>query len=604
MSKHYARLMVVAILISLMVGMAPSAAQAPELQVQLKAAFGVTVDRTPQGAPQRGIVIREVSSDSLASQAGLQKGDLITMVGRRVVEDYEDLANAMRRHQTGAALMIQVRRGGVERTCRIVQPQATGDRLASGGGEGPGNSPAALGTGEQLQRLFALVGEKDNQTPSRPTQAGTRLDNRVVQERIFQRLQSRLLQMKAQGLARTGQDQIGGLKGSSAGQDVFAQRLQTGLQQLQRLARGPNRATQYGAMKGAVGVQGDFAQQLQSRLEQLKKDAPTRDGQPQYGALQGNATVQDRIYQRLQTRLQQIKGETLSRAGARQFGAAPKDSTIQDRIYQRLQTRLQQIKGETLKGSRPNQVGAIRKAGSQDMFAQRLQGRLQQIQKQARRHHLQNQYGALKGSGADRGEFSQRLFGRLEELQKQARNQGGQQRYGAFKADRTIQDRIFQRLQKRLQQLAAESGSPMRPDQATRKPMEMNRQAGGPFIGVQVGEWMADEAQRKGGVAEEGVIVTAVDPNSPAAAAGIQKGDVINRVNNKAIINRQDLRQVVQQAGPGQDVTLKVLRGNQPKVIQAHLEADAGATDQARLIQQLQNRIQRLEDQLQQLKRD
>jgi C-terminal processing protease CtpA/Prc len=672
MSKHFPRLILAATLIGLMAGAAPLAAQAPDPQVQLKAGFGVTVDRTSQGAPRRGIVIRDVDSDSGAAQAGLQEGDLITQIGRRVVDDYDDLVNAMRHFQTGDALTIQVRRDGVDKSFRIGPQQEPAGRIASAGGESNGTSPIPLGSGEQLQRLLSLLGQPANQP-------GTTPENSVVQERMFQRLQTQLQQLKLQARNRGGQDQVGVFKGSGTGQDLFAQRLQNRLQQLQRQARTANSPIQYGALKGSAGGQGEFFGRLQSRLEQLKKQARIHDGQRQYGALKESATIEDRIFQRLQTRLQEMKNETSGRARPSQLGAMSKDSTIQDRIYRRLQTRLhqqvrvatanlgtstkegvlkgsaagqgdffqrlqsrleqlqkdaptrdgqpqhaalkgnatvqdrifrrlqmrlQQMKRETQTGARPNQFGALTKASSQDTFAERLQSRLQQLQKQARLHKLQNQYGSLTGSGTAQEVFSERLRSRLEQLQKQAHHHSGQPQYGAVKADSTIQDRVFERLQKRLQQLAAQSGNPERSDQAFRKPMEMNHQAATPFFGVQVREWMADDAQRKGGAAEEGVIVTAVDPNSPAAAAGIRKGDVIMQVNDKAIINRQDLRQAVQQAGAGQDVSLQVLRGNQPKVILAHLEPDATAANQARLIQQLQNRIQRLEEQLQQQKRD
>ncbi|QMS88980.1 trypsin-like peptidase domain-containing protein [Nostoc edaphicum CCNP1411] len=60
-----------------------------------------------------------------------------------------------------------------------------------------------------------------------------------------------------------------------------------------------------------------------------------------------------------------------------------------------------------------------------------------------------------------------------------------------------------------------------------------------------------------------GVFVMRVVPNSPAASAGIRRGDVILQVDGKAIISAEQLQNVVEDSRLGQVLQVKVQRGNQ-----------------------------------------
>src|SRR5206468_10256916 len=62
-----------------------------------------------------------------------------------------------------------------------------------------------------------------------------------------------------------------------------------------------------------------------------------------------------------------------------------------------------------------------------------------------------------------------------------------------------------------------------------------------------------------------GAMVTEVMPNTAAAKAGLQSGDVIRSVDGKKITDRDQLRLMVSQLAPGAKVTLKVLRGDNGK---------------------------------------
>ncbi|MDP5017593.1 MAG: trypsin-like peptidase domain-containing protein [Dolichospermum sp.] len=64
-----------------------------------------------------------------------------------------------------------------------------------------------------------------------------------------------------------------------------------------------------------------------------------------------------------------------------------------------------------------------------------------------------------------------------------------------------------------------------------------------------------------------GVLVMRVVPNSPAATAGIRRGDVILQIDNKAITSAEQLQGVVEDSTLGQALQVKVQRGNQTQML-------------------------------------
>jgi serine protease Do len=79
--------------------------------------------------------------------------------------------------------------------------------------------------------------------------------------------------------------------------------------------------------------------------------------------------------------------------------------------------------------------------------------------------------------------------------------------------------------------------------------------------GVQVETLTADIAQQLGiSPATKGVVVSDVDPSSAAAAAGLQRGDVIEQVNRQPVSSVREYDRAVNQAGK-QPIVLLVNRG-------------------------------------------
>ncbi len=81
-----------------------------------------------------------------------------------------------------------------------------------------------------------------------------------------------------------------------------------------------------------------------------------------------------------------------------------------------------------------------------------------------------------------------------------------------------------------------------------------------------------------------GAVINSVEPDSPAARAGLQTGDVVRRVNGEPVVSSADLPAVVGMLPPGERVTLEVWRDGRIREITAELgsmdrgapQADAG----------------------------
>ena len=78
-------------------------------------------------------------------------------------------------------------------------------------------------------------------------------------------------------------------------------------------------------------------------------------------------------------------------------------------------------------------------------------------------------------------------------------------------------------------------------------------------LGITVQNLTSEIAERLGLKKEIGVVVTRVEPESPAADAGIQTGDVIQEVNQKPVKNVEDFVQKIQKA-KNQDNILLILK--------------------------------------------
>jgi S1-C subfamily serine protease len=75
-------------------------------------------------------------------------------------------------------------------------------------------------------------------------------------------------------------------------------------------------------------------------------------------------------------------------------------------------------------------------------------------------------------------------------------------------------------------------------------------------------EDLTPQLSRRLGISRDikGVIVSEVDPSSPAADAGLRRGDIIQRVNRQPVTTTKEVEGILRQ-GSGKPVLLLVNRG-------------------------------------------
>jgi S1-C subfamily serine protease len=96
-----------------------------------------------------------------------------------------------------------------------------------------------------------------------------------------------------------------------------------------------------------------------------------------------------------------------------------------------------------------------------------------------------------------------------------------------------------------------------------------------PYIGIQMRSLTADLAKQSNDDPNaaiqlpevNGVLVMRVMPNSPAAEAGLRRGDVITDIDGQTIITAEDLQRTVERSSVGQSLRLRVIRNGNTQTI-------------------------------------
>jgi serine protease Do len=96
------------------------------------------------------------------------------------------------------------------------------------------------------------------------------------------------------------------------------------------------------------------------------------------------------------------------------------------------------------------------------------------------------------------------------------------------------------------------------------------------FLGIEYRDLEPEIASTFGLPVQQGVIVAAVAPQSPAAGAGLRRGDIITRVDDVPVAHGGDLRRALRARSPGDEVTLTVLRESKRFTAQVRLADTPG----------------------------
>ncbi len=102
------------------------------------------------------------------------------------------------------------------------------------------------------------------------------------------------------------------------------------------------------------------------------------------------------------------------------------------------------------------------------------------------------------------------------------------------------------------------------------------------WLGVSIQNVDQDLATALGLPKSSGVLVGDVNQGTPAAKAGLRRGDVITKVGDHAVTSTGDLRNTIAASGAGQKVQLTIIRDRKPMSLQVELgempsEAEPGA---------------------------
>lgn len=102
--------------------------------------------------------------------------------------------------------------------------------------------------------------------------------------------------------------------------------------------------------------------------------------------------------------------------------------------------------------------------------------------------------------------------------------------------------------------------------------------SGGTFLGVGVREIDAERSKTLKLKEEYGVEVTTIEPESPAAKAGLKVADVVLEYNGQRVEGTQQFIRFVRETPAGRTVKLTVSRGGAPQTIAATIATRKGKT--------------------------
>lgn len=97
------------------------------------------------------------------------------------------------------------------------------------------------------------------------------------------------------------------------------------------------------------------------------------------------------------------------------------------------------------------------------------------------------------------------------------------------------------------------------------------------FLGVFLQEISSDRAKALRLPEETGVEITRVDPNSPAAAAGLMPGDVVLQYNGQRVEGMEQFSRMVRETPAGREVKLEIFRNGATQMVTARIGSHAAA---------------------------
>ncbi|MGF1678539.1 MAG: Do family serine endopeptidase [Candidatus Methylacidiphilales bacterium] len=100
------------------------------------------------------------------------------------------------------------------------------------------------------------------------------------------------------------------------------------------------------------------------------------------------------------------------------------------------------------------------------------------------------------------------------------------------------------------------------------------------YLGVNIDEVNSELAESFGLESEQGALITFIESGSPAEKAGLKRGDVILKINQKDIHSVSDLLLTVSQQAPGSVADVHITRGGKTQIVKVTLSERPDETAQ------------------------
>ena len=92
-----------------------------------------------------------------------------------------------------------------------------------------------------------------------------------------------------------------------------------------------------------------------------------------------------------------------------------------------------------------------------------------------------------------------------------------------------------------------------------------------PPLRLNQSNWLASAVEPSPQVFDRGIVITSMISASPAMSAGLQRGDLIFRVDRKPLASQWDLKNLIRSVAPGTLITIDYLRGATPRSVRVKI---------------------------------
>ena len=197
-------------------------------------------------------------------------------------------------------------------------------------------------------------------------------------------------------------------------------------------------------------------------------------------------------------------------------------------------------------------------APSGDRNCQNLSATAEQLAAQARIIQQEMQkLGGLKDSLKWEGEMSSPQMQKLQALAQQYAAKQGE--FGANAEELAAQAKESAMLVQQDQDQGQEKDK-VAPLFGQNRNLVIDSDDGGGWLGVEIDEVNADNAKDLKLSAVRGVVVKEVEPDSPAAKAGLKENDVVTQYDGQVVEGTVQFRRLVRETPPGHTVALTISR--------------------------------------------